>query len=117
MIYADYFMISRLAHICSNYIKKFVTVANVLSILLIAHAHNSNELETFCINFICLNEVKILDSKEWRKFKEHTSHRESSATFSWSPGSEQRQSQSMFEYFIGRFVAFKSDNFVQHSIE
>lgn len=78
MIYADYFMITRLVQICSNYVKKFVTLHNVLSILLIAHAHNSGDLETFCINFICLNEAKILHSREWKKFKRYTT----SKTFS-----------------------------------
>jgi len=75
MIYADYFMITRMVQICSNYIKKFVTLQNVLSVLLIAHAHNSGDLENFCINFICLNEAKILHSREWNKFKKNTCSR------------------------------------------
>lgn len=41
MIYADYFMLERLVDICSNYLQKFVNVKTVLSILLLAHAHNA----------------------------------------------------------------------------
>jgi hypothetical protein len=60
MIYADYFMLSRLQQICSKYIKEFVNCGNVLPVLMIAHAHNANDLEEFCIDYLCLNEQNIL---------------------------------------------------------
>lgn len=81
MIYSDYFMITRLALHCATYIKKFVTMSNVLSVLLIAHAHNNSDLENFCINFICLNEAKLLNSKQWRKFKKLTSKKEEQTAY------------------------------------
>jgi len=76
MIYSDYFIIPRLAQICSRYTRLFITPINVLSVLLIAHAHNSSDLELFCIEFICLNEEKLLMSKEWKQFKDNTSKTE-----------------------------------------
>lgn len=66
MIFADYFMISKLTNICSKYIKQFVTQKNALSVLLLSHAHNAPDLETFCLDFICLHENTLLPSKEWK---------------------------------------------------
>jgi hypothetical protein len=40
-IFADYFILPRLVEICSNYLKTFVTSGTVLTLLLLAHAHNS----------------------------------------------------------------------------
>jgi hypothetical protein len=45
MIYADYFALPRLVDICSSYLKPFVNSKTVLQILLLAHAHNANQLE------------------------------------------------------------------------
>lgn len=69
MIYADFFMISRLVEICCNYLKSFINTKTVLQILLVAHAHNAHQLEKYCINFITLNEKEIIDSRNWRQFK------------------------------------------------
>jgi hypothetical protein len=69
MIYADYFMLSRLVEICSSYLKGFVTTKTVLQILLIAHAHNAEQLERFCVNFFALHEKEIVESRCWRHFK------------------------------------------------
>jgi len=69
LIYADYFMLPRLVEICSSYLKQFVTVKSVLQILLIALAHNAEQLEKYCLHFIILNERDVLEGRNWRLFK------------------------------------------------
>src|SRR3569833_486044 len=69
LIYADYFMLNRLVDICSSYLKQYVTVKTVLQIMLIAHAHNADQLERFCINYATLHEKDIMESRSWRQFK------------------------------------------------
>jgi|TARA_B110000285_G_C14830743_1_gene470764 hypothetical protein len=71
-IYADYFLIPRLQQICSRYIKTFVDQKNVLAVMLMSHAHNSQDLENFCIDYLCLNELEILGGKEWKHFEKIT---------------------------------------------
>jgi len=65
LIYADYFMVPRIGQICSKYIRQFICLGNVLSVLLVAHAHNAADLELFCIDFICLHEQEIVNSQDW----------------------------------------------------
>jgi hypothetical protein len=36
---------------------------------LIAHAHNAEQLERFCINFFAMNDKEIMESRSWRHFK------------------------------------------------
>jgi len=69
MIYADYFMLPRLADICSSYLKYYVTTKSVLQLMLLAHAHNAEQLENYCINFIALNEKEVIESRAYRHFK------------------------------------------------
>lgn len=69
LMLADYFMLPRLVDICTSHIKPFVTVKNVLNVLLVAHAHNADQLERYCLNFITLNENEILESRDWRSLK------------------------------------------------
>jgi hypothetical protein len=35
----------------------------------VAHAHNAEQLEQFCLHFIAVNEEQIKDSAEWKEFK------------------------------------------------
>lgn len=69
LIYADYFGLPRLVEICSSYLKSFVNAKSALLIFLIAHAHNAEALEQFCINFIVMNEFEIINSHNFRQFK------------------------------------------------
>ncbi|CDW71485.1 kelch repeat [Stylonychia lemnae] len=69
MMYADYFLLPRLIDICSSYLKKYVNEKSALQIFLLAHAHNADQLEKYCINFICLHEQEILSSRHFRNFK------------------------------------------------
>ena len=69
MIYADYFMLPRLIDICSSYLKSYVNVKTVLQLMLVAHAHNAEQLEQYCIHFIALNEKEIIESRAFRHFK------------------------------------------------
>ena len=69
LIYADYFMLPRLVDICSSYLKAYVNVRTVLQIMLIAHAHNAEQLEQYCVNFFALHEQDIMESRTWRHFK------------------------------------------------
>jgi hypothetical protein len=69
LIYSDYFMLPSLTQACTKHIKQYITCSNVLSVMLLAHAHNAEELETECLDFICLNENVILMSNEWKVFK------------------------------------------------
>jgi hypothetical protein len=69
LIFADYFMLPRLIDICSSYLKQYVNCKTVLKLYLLAHAHNANQLESFCINYIAMNEVEILESRLFRSFK------------------------------------------------
>lgn len=71
MIYADYFMLNRLVDICSSYLKPFVNVKNVIKILLVAHAHNAEQLENYCINFISKNEADVMSSRAWKQLKKY----------------------------------------------
>jgi hypothetical protein len=98
MIYADFFMISSLTQICCKYIKQFVTPKNVLSVLLVSHAHNCQDLENFCLETLCLNEAEILPSREWKQFKQLTT-------------------DSLYRYLMAQILTFKTKNFVQHSME
>lgn len=69
LIFADYFMLTRLVEICSSYLKSFVNTKNALHILLVAHSHNALQLEQFCINFIVSHEGEIVSSRDFRNFK------------------------------------------------
>lgn len=69
LMLADYFMLPRLVDICTSHLKPFINSKNVLNILLVAHAHNAEQLERFCLNFITLNENEILESRDWRHLK------------------------------------------------
>jgi hypothetical protein len=62
-------MLPRLVEICANYLKSCVTEKTVLSIMLIAHAHNAESLEKYCVNYFALNEKDIIESRSWRRFK------------------------------------------------
>ena len=68
--------------------------------MLLAHAHNAEELETICLDFICLNEQAILRSNEWKLFKKANS-----------------RTNSLNGYFLEQIIEYKSKNFVQHAIE
>lgn len=59
-IYADYFMLPRLVDICSNYLKDYVNPKTALSMLLLAHAHNAEQLERYCVHYIAMHEAEIL---------------------------------------------------------
>jgi len=65
-------MLPRLAQICTKYIHNYLNSANVLSVLLVAHAHNATELCVLCIDFICLNEAQVVCSQEWEQFRKLT---------------------------------------------
>ena len=69
--------------------------------MLMSQAHNSQDLENFCIDFICLNDVEIVKSKEWKQFENIT----------------QQNHSTMLSYFVGKVLQYKQENFVQHSIE
>ena len=66
---ADNFMLPRLVDICTSHIKSYINVKNVLNILLVDHAHNAEQLENYCLNFITLNENEIIDKRDWRHLK------------------------------------------------
>ena len=69
--YSDYFLLPRLTSMCTKEIKPFVTIKNVLQVLLIAYSHNAPVLEEYCIYFYCKNEDKIRQSPEYRLFKKY----------------------------------------------
>jgi len=97
MIYADYFMLPRLIDICSSYLKQFVNIKTVLSILLIAHAHNAEQLEQYCVNYFALNEKEIMESRDWRHLK--------------------RQAQeSLIQVFLHRLRSEQEESYVQIAI-
>jgi hypothetical protein len=97
MIFADYFMLPRLVEICSSYLKQFVNVKTVLQIMLLAHAHNAEQLERYCINFFALNEKEIVETRGWRHFK--------------------RQAQeSLIQVFLQRIRDEQEESFVQIAI-
>lgn len=98
LIAADYFMVDRLRELCSKYAKEYISVTNVLPVLLIAYSHNAIELENFCLKFISLNEAEILGSSEWQTFKKHTQPR-------------------LFKTLVMRLLNKKEDTFVQTSVE
>jgi len=68
--------------------------------MLLAHAHNAEELETICLDFICLHEQAILRSNEWKLFKKAN-----------------QKANSLNSYFLEQIIEYKSKNFVQHAIE
>jgi len=69
LIYADYFMLPRLIDICSSYLKGFVNHKTALNLYLLAHAHNADQLEGFCVNYIAMHEQEIMESRQFRLFK------------------------------------------------
>jgi len=48
-------MLPRLIDICSSYLKSYVTMKTALQMMLLSHAHNAEQLERYCINFIAMN--------------------------------------------------------------
>ena len=70
MVYADFFMLQRLVNICSTYLKPFISDQTVLKILLIARAHNAEQLEQYCFYYIGQNEKKILKSQQWKQISD-----------------------------------------------
>jgi len=93
-------MLPKLTQVCSKYLKQYITCSNVISVMLLAHAHNAEELETICLDFICLNEQAILRSNEWKLFKKAN-----------------QRANSLNGYFLEQIIEYKSKNFVQHAIE
>ena len=67
MVYADFFLLPRMAKVCQKKVAQFINVHNALSVLLIANSYNCQYLSTEAIRFICRNESLILRSKEWKK--------------------------------------------------
>ncbi len=63
MIFADYFLLPRLVDICCRYLKPFVTINTAVILFLVAHSHNAEQLESYCINFIAMNEAEVLKTK------------------------------------------------------
>ncbi len=59
LIFADYFMLPRLVEICSRYLKSFLTTSTALSLLLLAHSHTAEQLESYCVHFIAMHENEI----------------------------------------------------------
>ena len=101
LIFSDYFLIPRLAQICQRRIKPYLTCQNVIPVTLLAHSHNAEELELNCLDFICLNEVQILKSTQWKSFKKLCGN----------------DPNSLYSYLMTQIIKFKSENFVQHAIE
>lgn len=98
IVNADYFMLPRLIQICSYYIRNYITNQNVLSILLLAIAHNSPDLRSICFNYMTVNETTILYSKEWDFFKKHTDPK-------------------LFHDILVELTQFKNYFFIQNSLE
>jgi hypothetical protein len=71
VIFSDYFLLNRMMQLSSNYVKKYLNKENVFNVLLVAHAHNAYELENYCLNYICLNE--LINSNQWNDFKKYAS--------------------------------------------
>jgi hypothetical protein len=63
MIFADYFLLPRLVDICSRYLKPFVTINTAVILFLVAHSHNAEQLESYCVHFIAMNEAEVLKTK------------------------------------------------------
>ena len=68
-IIADYFMLTRLVDICSSYLKTFVNCNTALSMMLLAHAHNAEQLERYCLHFIAMNQEAISGSQAFHNFR------------------------------------------------
>lgn len=68
-IFADYFILPRLVEICSNYLKTFVNSSSVLTLLLLAHAHNSEQLERYCVHYIAMHQHEVLRGQTYESFK------------------------------------------------
>jgi BTB/POZ domain len=73
LVYADYFIMPRLVDICSSYLKTFVNSKTVVDILLFALAHNAQQLQRYCINFIALNEKEVTESTSFLRFRQRAS--------------------------------------------
>lgn len=63
-------MLPRLVDICSNYLKEYVNPKTALSMLLLAHAHNAQQLERYCVHYIAIHEADILQSSAFKHFTE-----------------------------------------------
>jgi|LauGreDrversion4_2_1035121.scaffolds.fasta_scaffold72321_1 hypothetical protein len=56
LIFADYFMLPRLVDICSNYLKSFVNIKTVFTLLLVGNSHNADQLVNYCVHYIAMND-------------------------------------------------------------
>jgi BTB/POZ domain len=70
LIFADYFMLPRLVDICSRYLQPFVTISTSVMLLLVAHSHNAEQLERYCVNFIAMNDKEVVRSRQYKLFRE-----------------------------------------------
>lgn len=70
LIFADYFMLPRLVEICSRYLMSFLTQNTALSLLLLAHSHNAEQLENYCVHFIAMHESEIYLTAYFKQFKQ-----------------------------------------------
>ena len=110
LIYADYFGLPRLVEICSNYLKVYVNNKSALLIFLIAHAHNAEALELFCINYIVLNEFEIINSHNFRKFKRQAD--ESLKTAFFEKLNEEKK-QSFIQACINNYCNKKNNSLIE----
>ena len=65
IIYADYFMLDRMVQIISKRLQKYISIQNILSILLISHTYNARDLSKLCLNYITMNCEQVNKSIEW----------------------------------------------------
>jgi len=67
LIAAERFLLDRLKALCEDIVRKYISMENVVSIMMTAKAHRAEGLKDICMDFIVSNEEKIKSTAAFRE--------------------------------------------------
>jgi len=67
LIAAERFLLDRLKALCEDIVRKYISVDNVVQIMMTAKAHRAEGLKDICMDFIVSNEEKIKSTAAFRE--------------------------------------------------
>merc|ERR1712025_460314 len=67
LIAAERFLLDRLKALCEDIVRKYISVDNVVQIMMTAKAHRAEGLKDICMDFIVSNEENIKSTAAFRE--------------------------------------------------
>jgi len=67
LVAAERFLLDRLKALCEDIVRKYISMDNVVSIMMTAKAHRAEGLKDICMDFIVSNEEKIKSTAAFRE--------------------------------------------------